>query len=93
MIERQEKEGIRYMARTIGIEHQDFEELLQGRSLQMELDEQIIYDQLSENKNAVWSLLLASEYLRVVKTEYEERTGGWNYLILLTNRKVTVMFE
>ena len=67
--------------------------MLQGRSLQIELDEQIVYNQLSENKNAVWSLLLASGYLKVAKTEYVERTGGWNYSLLVTNREVKAMFE
>ena len=31
----------------------------------MEIDEQIVYNQLNEKKNAVWSLLLASGYLKV----------------------------
>lgn len=55
---------------------QDFEELLQGRSLRMEIDEQVVYSQLAEKKDAVWSLLLASGYLKVAGTEYVERTGG-----------------
>lgn len=72
---------------------QDFEELLQGRSLRIEIDEQIVYNQLSSNKNAVWSLLLASGYLKVAGTAYVERTGGWDYELVLTNREVRVMFE
>lgn len=42
-----------------------FEQLIQGESIRMEIDEQIIYDQLSVKRNAVWSLLLASGYLKV----------------------------
>ena len=42
-----------------------FEHLLQGGTIRMEIDEQIIYDQLSVKRNAVWSLLLASGYLKV----------------------------
>ena len=72
---------------------QDFEELLQGRSLRMEIDEQVVYSQLAEKKDAVWSLLLASGYLKVAETEYVERTGGWRYSLALTNREVRVMFE
>ncbi len=72
---------------------QDFEELLQGRSLRMEIDEQVVYSQLAEKKDAVWSLLLASGYLKVAGTEYVERTGGWRYSLALTNREVRVMFE
>ena len=72
---------------------QDFEKLLQGGCLQMEIDEQIVYNQLSDNENAVWSLLLASGYLRVSGVEYVEHTGGWDYRLVLTNREVKVMFE
>ena len=59
----------------------------------MELDEQIIYSQLSQRKNAVWSLLLASGYLKVTGMEYIEWTGGWECSLALTNREVKIMFE
>ncbi len=72
---------------------QSFETLMQGGSLQMELDEQIVYSQLSKRRNAIWSLLLASGYLKVSGTEYIERTGGWRHSLVLTNREVKVMFE
>lgn len=45
-----------------------------GHSLRMEIDEQIVYNQLSTKKNAVWSLLLASGYLKVVEKEFVDRT-------------------
>ena len=72
---------------------QSFETLMQGGSLQMELDEQIVYNQLSNKRNAVWSLLLASGYLKVSGLEYIERTGGWRHSLVLTNREVKIMFE
>lgn len=72
---------------------QDFEELMRGNVLRMELDEQIIYDQLAVKKNAVWSLLLAGGYLKVLEKEYVERTGRWYYTLTLTNREVHLMFE
>ena len=72
---------------------QSFETLMQGGSLQMELDEQIVYNQLSKKRNAVWSLLLASGYLKVSGLEYIERTGGWRHSLVLTNREVKIMFE
>ncbi len=72
---------------------QDFEQLLRGQSIEIEIDEQIAYDQLSRTKNAVWSLLLASGYLKVVQKEFAERTGRWNYHLALTNREVRLMFE
>lgn len=66
---------------------QDFEQLLRGESLKVQLDEEIIYDQLGKNEGAVWSLLLASGYLKVVRTEYIERTGRTEYYLALTNRE------
>ncbi len=70
-----------------------FEELLGGGTLEMEIDEQIVYNQLSVKKNAIWSLLLASGYLRVIDTTFVERTGRWIYKLKLTNREVCTMFE
>lgn len=72
---------------------QDFEKLMCGNTLRMEIDEQIVYDQLSVKKNAVWSLLLAGGYLKVLKKEYVEETGRWYYTLALTNREVHLMFE
>ena len=70
-----------------------FEELLGGEELKMEIDEQIVYNQLSTKKNAIWSLLLASGYLRVLDTTFMERTGRRYYKLVLTNKEVHLMFE
>ncbi len=70
-----------------------FEELLGGGTLEMEIDEQIVYNQLSTKKNAIWSLLLASGYLKVLGTTFVERTGRTYYKLVLTNREVHIMFE
>ena len=72
---------------------QEFETLLSGGSLQVEIDEQIVYNQLSVKRNAIWSLLLASGYLKVIGTEHKERTGLWSYCLTLTNWEVKIMFE
>ena len=69
-----------------------FEDLLNGKSLCMEIDEQIAYNQLNEKKNAVWSLLLASGYLKVSGRAFEERTGHMRYELALTNKEVHIMF-
>lgn len=69
-----------------------FEELLGGGTLEMEIDEQIVYNQLSTKKNAIWSLLLASGYLRVSGTTFVERTGRTYYKLVLTNREVHIMY-
>jgi len=61
--------------------------------LEVLLDEQIMFNQLSRNENAIWSLFLASGYLKVVKTEFSESTGRLKYWLTLTNREVKLMFE
>ena len=70
-----------------------FQALLGGKTLNVEIDEQIIYEQLPSKKNAVWSLLLASGYLKVVNMDFVERTGRTYYELALTNKEVYVMFE
>ena len=72
---------------------QTFERLLQGEAMAIFLDEQIVYNQLSGNENAIWSLLLASGYLKVVRTEFTEAEGRTKYWLALTNREVKLMFE
>ncbi len=62
---------------------QDFECLLRGESICVEMDEQIVYDQLSVKKNALWSLLLASGYLKVKRTEFIEQKGRLYYELCL----------
>ncbi|MDE6945131.1 MAG: ATP-binding protein, partial [Lachnospiraceae bacterium] len=66
-----------------------------GKTLNMSMLEQFFREvnQLSAKKNAVWSLLLASGYLKVVSTTLMEETGRTYYDLALTNREVTLMFE
>lgn len=72
---------------------QAFEELLRGRSVHVEIDEQIVFDQLFVKKNAVWSFLLAGGYLKVAGTVFQEQTGRRYYDLALTNKEVHIMFE
>lgn len=55
-----------------------FEGLLRGESVEAAIDEQIIYSQLLTRRYAVWSLLLACGYLKVVKAEFVERACPGN---------------
>ena len=73
-----------------------FEVLLQGESIQAPIDEQIVYSQLGNNDSAVWSLLLASGYLKVLSHEREELLEDWEevqYELILTNYEVRRMFN
>ncbi len=68
------------------------EDLLQGKSFHTTIDEQIIFNQLDHNIKAIWSLLLASGYLKVEHVAYDER-GKADYELRLTNWEVRTMFE
>ena len=70
----------------------DFEELLKGGILEAEIDEQIVYNQLDEDDNAIWSLLLASGYLKVngiIRPRPEDESV---YRLSITNYEVRRMF-
>ena len=71
----------------------EFERLMQGETLRMDIDEQIVFNQLNTGKNAIWSLLLASGYLKAVDTEYDDETGCFYYYLALTNWEVRIMFQ
>ena len=63
-----------------------FEELLHRHSIVSEIDEEIVFDQLGQNENEIWSLLLASGYLTVLNVDDDE------YELTLTNYEVEKMF-
>lgn len=69
------------------------EDLLQGGTFYTEIDEQIVFNQLDHKLGAVWSLLLASGYLKVESHEIEEDSAKEKYGLRLTNREVRRMFE
>ncbi len=69
------------------------EGLLRGEHLWKEIDEQIVFDQLDTDENAVWSLFLASGYLKVESYEINEETGEDRYKLTLTNKEVQIMFR
>lgn len=89
LIEKLLREGNRKMK-------EKFEQLLQGESVWSAIEEQIVYDQLNGNEKAVWSLLLASGYLKVVSYEtYDSVPEGRQpqYQLALTNFEVKLMFQ
>lgn len=73
-----------------------FETLLQGGTICAEIDEQIVYSMLDNDEQALWSLLLASGYLKVAEYEtYTSEFGEWrqDYRLGLTNFEVKAMFR
>ena len=71
----------------------DFENLLKGGMLRTMLDEQVVFSQLDHSETAIWSMLLASGYLKIADHETDTRTGREYYTLALTNREVQLMFE
>ena len=69
------------------------EDLLKGGCLCTEIDEQLVFSQLDQDESAVWSLLLASGYLKVERYVMHEEQGTQEYELTLTNKEVKLMFE
>ncbi|MDD6207580.1 MAG: AAA family ATPase [Clostridiales bacterium] len=70
-----------------------FEKLLNRETIYCPIDEQIVYNQLDDNDAAIWSLLLASGYLKVVEYEEKDEEGKDTlYGLNLTNGEVVDMF-
>lgn len=71
----------------------EMEDLLNGREICTELDEQVIFEQLGRKRGAIWSLLLASGYLKTTRHEMDRRTGKREYFLKITNHESMLMFE
>ena len=67
------------------------EDLLEGKQLVTSLDEEIIFNQLDENSEAIWSLLLASGYLRI--EHISETDEEPLYYLSLTNLEIKKEFR
>jgi len=74
---------------------QTFSELIKGGSFEAQIDEQIVFSQLDGNPDAVWSLLLASGYLKVenIREVKEDDDVIYKYTLAVTNREVRSMFR
>ncbi|MDE7418362.1 MAG: ATP-binding protein [Lachnospiraceae bacterium] len=80
---------------------QTMEKLLKGGSFVTKIDEQIVFSQLNDDAAAVWSLLLATGYLKVLglkrignsdADEFDEEGDVW-YTFAITNFEVKKMFR
>ena len=72
---------------------QTMEILIKGGSFKAMIDEQIVFSQLDGNPDAVWSLLLATGYLKVLGVEVIGEDKVQLYTLTLTNREVVIMFK
>lgn len=71
----------------------EMETLLKGECIETEIDEQIIFERLEEEDNALWSLLLASGYLKVEEMMQEDPEGSRLYRLKIVNFETKNMFE
>ena len=71
------------------------ETLLKGETIDVPIDEQIVFSQLDYSEDAVWSLMLASGYLKVISSDKltGDRTKSVMYKLALTNFEIKLMFE
>ena len=71
------------------------EELINGLTINVPIDEQIVFSELDYSEDAVWSLMLASGYLKVVSSEELNliRESDNEYELALTNREILFMFK
>ena len=69
------------------------EELLNEREIVLSFDEQIVFDQLETKENAIWSLMVASGYLKIDKIEYRGILHVPWYHLKITNLETLGMFS
>ena len=71
------------------------EDLIRGKSFKAKIDEQIVFNQLQDSNDAVWSLLLASGYLKAISIETIETEAEQIQLYTLncTNKETRCMFS
>lgn len=74
---------------------ESFETLLRRECIYTEIDEQVVYDQLDVDENAVWSLMLASGYLKVSESRVIETNSEWEHVygLCVTNFEVLIMLK
>lgn len=72
---------------------QTMEILIKGGSFKAMIDEQIVFNQLYGNTDAVWSLLLATGYLKILEVEVVGERKDMLYTLTITNMETRIMFE
>ena len=74
---------------------EDFEELLRGKPLKTVIDDQIVFSRLQGSSEAVWSLLVASGYLKIIETQIKKdgMRRTLSHIITITNYETELMFN
>ncbi len=69
------------------------EDLLAGGCLETDLDEQVVFEQLGNAEGAIWSLLVASGYLKPLSRYLNHSSGKFHYKLGVTNYETSLMFR
>ncbi len=77
---------------AIKMEHV-FEELLEGRSIEAFLDDNVVLGELHTNDAALWSLLVFSGYLKADPMPYDSVVGKVSYRLSIPNREVREVYS
>ena len=75
---------------------QKFYDLLEGKSIFSPIEEQLVYDRLEQGEKAIFSLLVASGYLKILSYDRQEKiqvSKEPQYELTLTNREVNILFH
>ena len=72
-----------------------FEKLIRKECIEVPVDEQIVYNVLDTDESAVWSLLIATGYLKVIEFQIDRQSEDGDYPLFklaVTNEEVRRMF-
>lgn len=69
------------------------EDLLAGKEITASIDEELVFEQLGSSDDAIWSLLLASGYLKITHVLNEENEDDTQYSLSLTNLEIKKEFR
>ena len=75
---------------------QKFYDLLEGKSIFSPIEEQLVYDHLEQGEKAIFSLLVASGYLKILAFDRQEKIPVSKepmYELTLTNGEVSILFH
>jgi uncharacterized membrane protein len=75
-----------------GVEiYEKLEILLQGQTVLENLDDHVVYQNINENRAAIWTLLVMTGYLKVVS--YPTVAGSNKYELALPNKEVRYFYQ
>ena len=66
-----------------------FEDILRGNEIECKINEHIVYNDLEDNEEAIWNLLISSGYLKVQPCDNDDNI----HLVSVTNYETKKMFE